>query len=151
FKARIKILANALGQDEMRRQVMVEFAEIKKSGTLQVPQEELDRIDAYFKPPVFEALTDDMPKGDAGLENWLTTNASRHRGPGYAIATISLKPIGGVPGDATHEQMDALADLMNQFGMSEIRVSHEQNLVLPHVRQKDLPAVFARLKELGLA
>ena len=64
----------------------------------------------------------------------------KHRAPGYAIATISLKPIGGVPGDATHEQMDALADLMDQFGIAEIRVTHEQNLVLPHVRKRDLPA-----------
>ncbi len=151
FKARIKILANALGQDEMRRQAMVEFEEIRKAGTLQVPQEEVDRIDAYFKPPAFEALADDMPKGNADFENWRKTNVSRHRAPGYAIATISLKPIGGVPGDATHEQMDALAGLMDRFGIAEIRVSHEQNLVLPHVRQKDLPAVFARLKELGLA
>ena len=151
FKARIKILANALGPEEMRRQVMVEFEEIKKSGTLQVPQEELDRIDAYFKPPMFEALSDDMPKGDADFENWVKTNVSRHRAPGYAIATISLKPIGGVPGDASAEQMDTLADLMDRYAIGEIRVSHEQNLVLPHVRKRDLPAIHARLKELGLA
>jgi len=151
FKARIKILANALGPDEMRRQTMVEFEEIKKAGTLQVSQEERDRIDAYFAPPEFEPLPDQMPNGNAAFENWLKTNVSRHRAPGYAIATISLKPIGGVPGDATHEQLDALADLMDRFGMSEIRVSHEQNLVLPHVRKRDLPAIFARLQELGLA
>ncbi len=148
YKSRIKILANALGPDEMRRQVMVEFAEIRKSGTLQVPREELDRIDAYFKPPVFEDLPDEMPELDA---DFLRTNVSQHRAKGYAIVTISLKPIGGVPGDATAEQMDALADLMDQFGIGEIRVSHEQNLVLPHVRKKDLPAIHARLKELGLA
>jgi sulfite reductase (NADPH) hemoprotein beta-component len=151
YKARIKILANALGPDEMRRQAMVEFEEIRKSGTLQVPQDERDRIDAYFKPPVFDALSDDMPKGDADFENWAKTNVSKHRAPGYAIATISLKPIGGVPGDATAEQMDAIADLMDQYGIGEIRVSHEQNLVLPHVRKRDLPAIHARLKELGLA
>ncbi len=151
FKARIKILANALGPDEMRRQAMVEFEEIKKAGTLQVPQEELDRIDAYFAPPAFETLPDEMPKGDVEFKNWLRTNVAKHRAPGYAIATISLKPIGGVPGDATHEQLDALADLMDRFGMSEIRVSHEQNLVLPHAKKRDLPAIFARLKELGLA
>ncbi|HVU20230.1 MAG TPA: nitrite/sulfite reductase [Rhizomicrobium sp.] len=151
YKARIKVLANALGADEMRRQVMVEFEEIKKSGTLQVPQEELDRIDAYFAPPAFEELSDRMPTGDTDFENWLKTNVAKHRAPGYAIATISLKPIGGVPGDATAEQMDAIADLMDQFGIAEIRVSHEQNLVLPHVRKRDLPAIHARLKELGLA
>ncbi len=151
FKARIKILANALGPDEMRRQAMVEFEEIRKSGTLQVPQEERDRIDAYFAAPKFETLSDEMPEGGADFDNWLKTNVAKHRAPGYAIATISLKPIGGVPGDATHEQLDALADLMDRFGLSEIRVSHEQNLVLPHVKKRDLPAIFARLKELGLA
>jgi sulfite reductase (NADPH) hemoprotein beta-component len=151
FKSRIKILANALGPDEMRRQVMVEFEEIRNSGTLEVPAEERARIEAYFAPPVFETLRDEMPGGSTDFENWLATNVAKHRAPGHAIATISLKPIGGVPGDATHEQLDALAELMDRFGMAEIRVSHEQNLVLPHVRQRDLPAIFARLTELGLA
>jgi sulfite reductase (NADPH) hemoprotein beta-component len=151
YKARIKILANALGPDEMRRRTMVEFEEIRKGGTLQVPQEELDRIDAYFAPPEFEALPDDMPQGDADFAQWAATNVARHRAPGYAIATISLKPIGGVPGDATAVQMDALAGLMDEFGIGEIRVSHEQNLVLPHVRKRDLPAIHARLAALGLA
>ncbi|MGZ5987601.1 MAG: nitrite/sulfite reductase [Rhizomicrobium sp.] len=151
FKARVKILANALGPEEMRNQVMREFAEIRAKGTLQVPLEELARIDAYFAPPKFEALPDEMPKGDADFENWVKTNIHAHRAPGYAIATISLKPIGGVPGDASAEQMDALADLLDRFGMDEIRVSHEQNLVLPHAKKRDLPAIFARLTELGLA
>ena len=151
YKARIKILANALGPDEMRRQVMAEFDEIRNSGTLQVPQEELDRIDAYFAPPAFETLSDEMPEGNADFGNWVKTNVSLHRAPGYAIATISLKPIGGIPGDATAEQMDAVAELMDQYGIAEIRVSHEQNLVLPHVKKRDLPAIHARLKELGLA
>ncbi|MEI9989946.1 MAG: nitrite/sulfite reductase [Rhizomicrobium sp.] len=151
YKARVKILANALGPEEMHRQVMREFEEIKQAGTLQVPREELDRIDAYFAPPQFEALPDEIPKGDADFENWAKTNTHPHRAPGYAIATISLKPIGGVPGDATDAQMDALADLMDAYGIEEIRVSHEQNLVLPHVRKKDLPAIHARLKALDLA
>jgi len=148
YKARIKILANALGPEEMRRQVAAEFEEIRKAGTLAVPQEELDRIDAYFKPPAFADLPDDMPQVDA---DFLRTNVHAHRQPGYAIVTISLKPIGGVPGDATHAQMDALAALMDEYAIAEIRVSHEQNLVLPHVRKKDLPAIHARLKALGLA
>jgi sulfite reductase (NADPH) hemoprotein beta-component len=151
YKARIKILANTLGPEEMRRRVAIEFEELKRAGTLHVPQDERDRINAYFKPPAFEPLSDDTPSGDADFENWLKTNVSQHRAPGYAIATISLKPIGGVPGDATHAQMDALADLMDRYGMVEIRVSHEQNLVLPHVRKRDLPAIHARLKELDLA
>ena len=101
YKARIKILANTLGPEEMRRRVVLEFEEIRKAGTLQVPQDERDRIDSYFRPRAFETLSDENPKGDADFENWLKTNTHTHRAPGYAIATISLKPIGGVPGDAT--------------------------------------------------
>ncbi|MGC9954140.1 MAG: nitrite/sulfite reductase [Rhizomicrobium sp.] len=156
FKARIKILAHALGPKEMRKRIEREFAEIKAAGTLTLPNEELKRIQAYFAPPAFEKLNDVPPEFEAALRgkdfaDWTKTNLHKHRAPGYAIATISLKSIGGVPGDASHEQLDALADLLDQYGMAEIRVSHEQNLVLPHVRKKDLPAIFARLKELGLA
>ncbi|HEY0282265.1 MAG TPA: nitrite/sulfite reductase [Rhizomicrobium sp.] len=152
YKARIKILAHTLGPDEMRKRVMREFAEIKRAGTLQLPAEELARIAAYFAPPEFEALSDEMPApADKDFADWAKTNLHPHRAPGYAIATISLKPIGGVPGDASHQQLDALADLLDRFAIPEIRVSHEQNLVLPHVRKKDLPAIFARLKELDLA
>jgi sulfite reductase (NADPH) hemoprotein beta-component len=151
FKARIKILAHTLGETEMRRRIEREFAEIKQAGTLRLPEEEIVRIQAYFAPPAFDKLPEEMPHGDADFEAWKKTNLHPHRAPGYAIATISLKPIGGVPGDCSAEQLDALADLMERFGLGEIRVSHEQNLVLPHVRQKDLRAIHARLKELGLA
>jgi sulfite reductase (NADPH) hemoprotein beta-component len=157
YKARIKILVNALGAEEMRRQIEREFDEIKKGGTLEVPAEEIARITDYFAPPEFETLSDVSPEfekareADANFRAWSDINLSQHRAPGYSIVTISLKPIGGVPGDASHEQLDALADLMDQFGIAEIRVSHEQNLVLPHVRKKDLPAIYARLAELGLA
>jgi sulfite reductase (NADPH) hemoprotein beta-component len=157
YKARIKILVNALGAEEMRRQVAREFEEISASRTLDVPAEEVANIARYFAPPAFEALSDDAPeyeaarRSNAAFRAWTETNISRHRAPGYAIATISLKPIGGVPGDATHEQLDALADLLDEFGMAELRVSHEQNLVLPHVRKKDLPAIFMKLAALGLA
>ena len=152
YKARIKILTNALGIEEMRRQVEIEFAEIKKTGGLQVPQEELDRITAYFAPPKFETgLSDDMPEAGKDFANWVKTNVTAHRAPGYAIATITLKTPGQVPGDATSEQMEVIADLMDQFSVGEVRVTHEQNLVLPHVRKKDLPAIYARLKELDFA
>ncbi|MEO8894417.1 MAG: nitrite/sulfite reductase, partial [Rhizomicrobium sp.] len=144
-KQRIKILVNAIGVEEMRARVAREFDEIKRSGSLQLPAEEMARIAAYFAPPAFEILPDAMPSGDAAFENWRKSNIHAHRAPGHAIATISLKAIGQVPGDASATQMDALADLMDAFGIPEIRVSHEQNLVLPHVRQKDLPAIFARL------
>jgi sulfite reductase (NADPH) hemoprotein beta-component len=151
YKSRIKILAAALGPEEMRRQVMREFMEIKQKGSLQVPAEELARIDAYFAPPKFEKLSDEMPKAGKDFQDWLKTNVHPHREPGYAIVTISLKPIGGVPGDCSAEQMEALAEMMDTFGMDEIRVSHEQNLVFPHAKKRDLPAIFARLTELGLA
>jgi sulfite reductase (NADPH) hemoprotein beta-component len=151
YKARIKILTNALGIDEMRRQVEKEFAEIKARGALQVPQDEIDRITAYFAPPAFETLPDNMPNGDKAFEAWKSQNISKHRAPGYAIATISLKAVGEVPGDATADQMDAIADIMDTYSVGEVRVSHEQNLVLPHVRQKDLPAIFAALQKIGLS
>jgi sulfite reductase (NADPH) hemoprotein beta-component len=150
-KQRIKILVNAIGVEEMRARVAREFDEIKRSGSLQLPAEELARIAAYFAPPAFEVLRDAMPSGDAAFENWKKSNIHGHRAPGHAIATISLKAIGQVPGDASADQMEALSDLMDEFGIPEIRVSHEQNLVLPHVRQKDLPAIFARLQTLDLA
>jgi sulfite reductase (NADPH) hemoprotein beta-component len=152
YKARIKILVNAIGVDEMKTQIAHEFKEIKKTGTLQLPQAEMDRIDAYFAPPVFADLPDDAPiSHEPGFAVWLKNNISPHRAPGYAIATISLKPIGGIPGDASHKQLDALANLMDEFGLEEIRVSHEQNLVLPHVKKRDLPAIHKKLKSLGLA
>ncbi len=155
-KARIKILAHHLGADELRRQVDVEFAEIKKGGTLQLPAEEMARIAAYFAPPDFETLPDASPEFEAALAdrdfaNWAKTNVTAHKMPGYAIATISLKMIGATPGDISADQLDAVAGLMDEFGYEEIRVTHEQNLVLPHVRKKDLPRLFARLKDLDLA
>jgi len=155
-KARIKILAHHLGIDEMRRQVDIEFAEIEKSGSLQLPAAEMARIAAYFADPDFETLPGQSPEFDAALKdrdfaNWAKTNLTPHKKPGYAIATISLKNIGATPGDISADELDAVADLMDEFGYEEIRVTHEQNLVLPHVRKKDLPKLFARLKELNLA
>ena len=150
-KQRIKILVNAIGVAEMQARVAREFDEIKRTGSLQLPAEELARISAYFAPPAFEIIADAMPAGERDFEDWKASNLHPHRAPGYAIATLSLKAIGQVPGDASADQMDALADAMDEFGLTEIRVSHEQNLVLPHVRQIDLPAIFARLKAIGLA
>ena len=149
-KQRIKILINTIGPEEMRRRVAREFEEIKRSGSLQLPQEELARIAAYFAPPPFEKLPDAMPAGDRDFENWKKTNIHKHRAPGYAIATISLKEPGKTPGDISADQMDAIANMMDEFSVGEVRVSHEQNLVLPHVRQRDLPAIHARLKAIGL-
>jgi sulfite reductase (NADPH) hemoprotein beta-component len=151
-KQRIKILINTIGPEEMRRRVAREFEELKRIGTLQLPQQELDRIAAYFAPPAFETgLSDVIPDAGPDFANWVKTNVHAHKAPGYAIATITLKTPGQVPGDATAEQMDAIADIMDEFSLGEVRVSHEQNLVLPHVRKKDLPAIHARLKALDFA
>jgi sulfite reductase (NADPH) hemoprotein beta-component len=151
YKARIKILAHTLGETAMRERIWREFEEIKAAGTLEVPEKERARIEAYFAPPAFEDLPDTpLPKGGA-LGDWVISNTHPHRARGYRIVTISLKPIGGVPGDASHEQLDGLAALLDDFALGELRVSHEQNLVLPHVKIKDLPAIFERLTALGLA
>jgi sulfite reductase (NADPH) hemoprotein beta-component len=151
-KQRIKILVNTIGPEEMRRRVQREFEELKRMGTLQLPREELDRITAYFAPPKFETgLSDTIPDAGAGFADWVKTNVHKHKAPGYAIATITLKTPGQVPGDATAEQMEAIADLMDRFSLGEVRVTHEQNLVLPHVKKQDLPAIHAKLKELDFA
>jgi sulfite reductase (NADPH) hemoprotein beta-component len=156
-KARIKILVHQIGPEEMRRRVEKEFAEIKRTGTLALPENEIARIAAYFAPPAFEALSQEAPDferakaTDSGFADWVKTNIHAHRMPGYAIATISLKEIGKTPGDCSSDQMDALANLMDEFGQAEIRVSHEQNLVLPHMRKRDLFALWRKLGALGLA
>jgi sulfite reductase (NADPH) hemoprotein beta-component len=151
-KQRIKILINAIGPEEMRRRVQREFEELKRMGTLQLPQEELDRIAAYFAAPKFESgLSDALPDAGPDFADWVKTNVHKHKAPGYAIATITLKTPGQVPGDATAEQMEAIAELMDRFSLGEVRVTHEQNLVLPHVKKQDLPAIHAKLKELDFA
>jgi sulfite reductase (NADPH) hemoprotein beta-component len=155
-KARIKILVHQIGPEEMRKRVEKEFAEIKASGTLQLPEAEMQRIAAYFAPPSFDDLPNESPeleaakKSDPAFANWVRTNVDAHKSPGYAIATISLKPIGQTPGDCSSDQMDALADLMDEFGQPELRVTHEQNLVLPHVKKRDLHAIWMRLDALDL-
>ncbi len=156
YKARIKILVHERGIDSIRDEVEAEFAEIR-GGVLDLPVEERERIAAYFAPPDFEDLPIEAARlsraiaADPDLAAWVERNMHPHRAPGYASVTISLKPTGGVPGDATAEQMEAVADIAERFALSEIRVSHEQNLVLPHVRKNDLPEIYGLLKEAGLA
>jgi sulfite reductase (NADPH) hemoprotein beta-component len=156
YKARIKILVHEEGIEKIREQVEAEFAAIK-GGVLTLPQEELDRITAYFADPPFERLNAtsiDVAREkilDSVYGRWLENNIHSHRRPGYASVTISLKPIGGAPGDATDAQMDCVADLAEKFSFDELRVTHEQNLVLPHVRVGDLREVYDTLVEAGLA
>ena len=151
YKARIKILIHELGADEYRRQVAEEFAAVKALG-IDPPAAELERITAQFAPPSFETgLSETIDRSDAGFAAWLDQNVAAHRAPGYAIATISLKPVGGIPGDATAEQMDVVAGLAERYSFDEVRVTHAQNLVLPHVRKADLRAVYDALAAAGLA
>jgi sulfite reductase (NADPH) hemoprotein beta-component len=156
YKARIKILVGQLGAAEYARQTEEEFQKIKAEGTVDLQPAEIDRIHAFFAPPAYERLPADSPEfiaaklDDRSFARWARSNVSPHKQPGYAIVTVTLKPVGGVPGDATSDQMDALADLADRYSLGEIRVTHDQNLVLPNVKQSDLSAVWAALKALNL-
>ena len=157
YKARIKILVHEIGQEEMTRLVEEEFSRIDASQVLRVPEQELQRIATYFAPPAYEDLpAEDVGHGQALEENddfcrWVKTNVVPHKISGYAIVNISLKPIGGIPGDASSAQMRAVAEIAENFGMDEIRVTHEQNLVLPNVKLADLKTVYDRLAARDLA
>ena len=157
YKARIKILVHETGEEEMRRMVEEEFAKIDASEMLTVPQTEIDRISAYFAPPAFETLPADSQAftqaqaDDADFARFVRANVVAHKQDGYAIVNISLKPIGGVPGDATDAQMDVIADLAERFSHDEVRVTHEQNLVLPHVKLDDVKTVYDALAAHDLA
>jgi sulfite reductase (NADPH) hemoprotein beta-component len=151
YKARIKILVHEIGAAEYTRQVEEEWAHVKTLG-LDPPQAEYDRIAAFFAPPAFETgLPDSVDRSDPDFAVWLDQNVSAHKAPGYAIVTISLKPIGGIPGDASAEQIDLMADLAERYSFDELRVTHAQNIVLPHVRKADLHAIWTALKAAGLA
>jgi sulfite reductase (NADPH) hemoprotein beta-component len=156
FKARVKILVHEIGAEEFRRRVEEEFAALDGPSVNADPRE-VERIAAYFAPPAYEALPDISTKLDVAkgahreFARFVETNVFPHRVPGYAAVTISLKPIGGVPGDASSEQMRIIADLAERYSFGEIRVTHIQNLVLPHVRKDDLFALWEALDAADLA
>ena len=156
YKARIKILVHEEGLETIKGQVEAEFAEVR-GGVLTLPSEEVDRISAYFALPDFapQSLTKiDVAYEsilDAAYGRWLDNNINAHAQPGYASVTVSLKPVGGAPGDATDAQMEVVADLAEKYSYDELRVTHEQNLVLPHVALADLRAVYDALVAAGLA
>ncbi|MBM7406831.1 MULTISPECIES: nitrite/sulfite reductase [Sphingomonas] len=151
YKARIKILLHEIGADEYRRQVEEEFVAVKALG-IDPPQAEFDRIAAHFAPPPFEeGLSDELDRSDPDFAVWLDQNVKAHKQPGYAIVNISLKPTKGIPGDATADQIDRMAALAERYSFDELRVTHAQNIVLPHVRKADLYAVWQQLVEAGLA
>jgi sulfite reductase (NADPH) hemoprotein beta-component len=151
YKARIKILVHEIGADEYRRQVEEEFAHMKTLG-LNPPVAELERISAFFNDPAFEqGLSDEIDRSDPDFAVWVDQNTHPHKTPGYASVTISLKPTGGIPGDATAEQIDLMADLAERYAFDELRVTHTQNIVLAHVRKADLYAIWQQLDAAGLA
>ena len=155
YKARIKILVHETGLEALKTDIENEFAETR-GGVLTLPQSEIDRIVAYFAPPPLDsdASTDGFEAAcaaDPAFAAFAERNVHAHHAAGHASVTISLKPVGKAPGDASADQMDVVADLAENYGHDEIRVSHEQNLVLPHVRKDDIPAIFSRLGEARLA
>ncbi|WP_267349350.1 nitrite/sulfite reductase [Sphingomonas sp. GM_Shp_2] len=151
YKARIKILLHEIGPDEYRRQVEEEFAQIRDLG-IDPPVAELERISAMFAAPAFAAdAPETLDRSDPDFAVWLDQNVSAHKQPGHAVVTISLKPIGGIPGDASADQIDLMADLAERYSFDELRVTHAQNIVLPHVRKADLYAIWQQLRDAGLA
>lgn len=156
YKARIKILVTALGIDAFRDKVEAEFRAIA-AEPVSWDGAEIDRIAAHFRPPPYapEAVADEdlslIVASSPAFACWTKANVRPHKRPGYAIVDISLKPVGGIPGDVTAEQMEGLADLADAYSFGMIRVSHRQNLVLADVRRVDLPALWRGLERLNLA
>jgi sulfite reductase (NADPH) hemoprotein beta-component len=153
YKARIKILVDALGVEAFRDEVEADYA-AGRCDAFALPAEEERRIRAMFAPPAYPALPAETPRdraADPAFDDWVKANVVPHRVVGYAIAVISLKPVGGIPGDASADQMDAVADLAERYSFGEIRVTHTQNLILPHVAQRDLYALWQALTAHGLA
>ncbi|OGS55708.1 MAG: sulfite reductase [Erythrobacter sp. RIFCSPHIGHO2_12_FULL_63_10] len=150
YKARIKILVHELGQDEYTRQVEAEFAHLLNQG-IEPPLAELERIRGYFADPSFEGgLPTEIDQSDPDFALWADRNTNPHKAAGYVSAVISLKPVGGIPGDASAQQMHLMADLAREYSFDECRVMHTQNIVLPHVRIADLHALWTRLEAAGL-
>jgi len=156
YKARIKILVHELGVEAFAKEVEAEWQGIK-DGALALDPAVVAEIAGRFRYPGYQRLDDSSPelaaarKSDRKFDAWVGNSVANHKVPGYAIVTLSLKPEGGTPGDATAVQMDAIADLADRYSFGEIRVGHEQNLVLPHVAQRDLPALWRELDAIGVA
>ena len=156
YKARIKILVKEITPQEFARQVEAEWQHMK-GGPALIPDEEFARLEAAFTPPPYETLAD----ADAGFERqkhespafarWIKQNVFAHKVPGYAAVTLSLKPVGKPPGDATSAQIDAVANMADHYSFGEIRVSHEQNLILADVKQSELFALWQEAKKIGFA
>jgi len=156
YKARVKILVHDLGVESFAKEVETEWQSIK-DGALALDPASVAEVVGRFRYPTYERLEDDAAvlaqarRADRNLDTWINNCVANHKVGGYAIVTLSLKPEGGTPGDATAAQMDAIADLADRYSFGEIRVGHEQNLVLPHVAQRDLPVLWRELDAIGVA
>ncbi|UYN97295.1 MAG: nitrite/sulfite reductase [Enhydrobacter sp.] len=156
YKARIKILVHEIGAEKMRAEVEAEYAAVR-DGALRLPAATIEAIAAQFAPPALPhrpaiaAEVERLRLEDRAFALWLRSNTAPHRLAGYRIVTASLKPAGAPPGDASAAQMDGVADIADAFSQGEVRVSHEQNLVFPHVAVDDLPEVHRALGRLGFA
>ena len=156
YKARIKILVKALGIDEFRNQVEAEWAHLKDSPNT-ITEAELERVGKYFEPmpyaqlPAHDAGFDTAVASNRAFASWVKRCVHPHKQPGYRAITLSLKPNGVAPGDATTEQMHAVADLADAYSFGELRVSHEQNLILADVKLSDLFALWEKARKHGLA
>jgi len=151
YKARIKILVHELGAAEYTRQVEEEFAHLLTQN-IEPPLAELARISAHFGDPAYDAAASNtLDLSDPAFALWVERNTHPHKQPGYIIATISLKPVGGIPGDASAAQMHVMADLTEKFSFDECRVTHTQNIVLPYVRKADLYGIWQQLVAAELA
>lgn len=155
YKARIKILVHETGVEELSRQVEAEFAQLKNSE-LKLPDADIAAITSYFALPDLKARPEGWEslarwkKSDPDFARWVDQNVQPHKNPDYGMVTVSLKPIGGIPGDATDEQMELVADIAEEYALDEIRISHEQNIILPHVALADLEPVYRALAGAGL-
>ena len=150
FKARIKILVHELGAEEYTRQVEDEFTHLLDQG-LEPPFAELERIRTFFEDPAFaQSSAAEIDRSDPDFALWVDRNTHPHKVEGYTSAVISLKPVGGIPGDASAEQMHLMADLAKDYSFDELRVMHTQNIVLPHVAKSDLHALWTALEDAGL-
>jgi sulfite reductase (NADPH) hemoprotein beta-component len=149
-KARIKILVKERGAEKFRQEVEAEWAQLK-DGPATLIEEEVRRIEARFTRPQYEVLFDEKISREGAFGAWARRNVHPHKRPGYAAVTLSLKKTGVPPGDATSEQMEAIAALADRYSFGELRVSHEQNIILADVRQRDLEALWKEARALGLA
>ena len=155
YKARIKILVHETGVEKLSAEIEAEFAELK-NGELKLPESDVEAITAYFASPDLVERPEgwanlaSWKKADPDFARWVDQNVKPHKNPDYGMVTISLKPIGGIPGDASDAQMDLVADLAEEYAFDEIRISHEQNIIFPHVALADLEPLYRALKPANL-